>query len=139
MANSNPQQFGGYLQDGIDEESDDEESLASLETDDGQDHAPKRILTQIKDKNHFIWYLVKWEDCPVIRSSWESADLFESCPQILETWSKEYELQQEGKSTPFDLVAFDKAVHEAEVARSDRRVLRRFRRNLQRVLSIVAT
>jgi hypothetical protein len=140
MATHNPQHFVGLVQDDIYEDSgNDEESLASLETDDGQDHLPERILAQLEGKNGFTWYLVKWHDCPVIRSSWESADLFEIYPWILETWFKEYKLQEAGKSPRLDLIAFDKAVEKEEVARSDRRVLRRLRRKLKRVLSIIAT
>jgi hypothetical protein len=139
MANPNPQHFVGYVQDDIYENSGDDESLASLETDDGQDHFPERILAQVKGKNGFVWYLVKWQDCPVIRSSWEGVHQFDSCPRILDTWFKEHLLQETGKSTPLDLVAFDKAVREEEAARSRRRVLRRVRRKLKRVLSIVAT
>ena len=137
MANHNPQHFVGYVQDDIYEESGDESSRASLETDDGLYHSPERILAQTKGKNGFIWYLVKWCDCSLIRSSWEGEDTFNSCPQLLETWHKQQELQLLGKATPFDLLAFDKAVHDEEVAQSQRRALRRFRRKIKRVLSIV--
>jgi hypothetical protein len=139
MADNNPQQFVEYLEDDIYEEPSDEESLASLETDDGQDHPPERILAQLKGKTGPNWYLVKWKDCPVIRSSWESADLFESCPWILDAWLIERQRQAEGLTQPLDLVAFDKAVFDAEVAHTRRRILRRLRRRFNRVLSIVAT
>jgi hypothetical protein len=139
MATHDAQHFIAYVQDDIYEESGDNESLASLETDDGLLHSAERILAQLEGKNGLIWYLVKWHDCPVIRSSWEGADQFNSVPWLLEAWFKEHELQEAGKSPRLDLIAFDKAVEEEEVARSERRVLRRLRRKLKRVLSIVAT
>lgn len=138
MAITNPQQFLEYLGDDLQEEFSDDESLASLETDDGQDHPPERILAQVTGKNNFIWYLVKWQDCPVIRSSWEGKELFSSCPWVLDAWFVEQQRQAEGLSKPLDKRAFDKAVFDAEVATQRRRVLRRFKRRFNRVLSIVA-
>ncbi|CAG8959981.1 hypothetical protein HYFRA_00012698 [Hymenoscyphus fraxineus] len=98
-----------YLEDDIYEDQTDDESLASLETDDGQDHPPEKILAQSIGKNGFIWYLVKWQDCPVIRSSWEGIDLFSSCPGILDAWKVEQKRQADGLSKPLDLAAFQRA------------------------------
>lgn len=144
MANHNHQQppvpEPEYLEDDIyADQSDDDESLASLETDDGQDHPPEKVLAQITGKNGFHWYLVKWQDCPVIRSSWEGEGLFRNHPGVLEAWEVERKRQVEGLSKPLDLAAFDQAVVDAELAHSQRRVLRRLRRKFNRVLSIVAT
>jgi hypothetical protein len=119
---------------------DDRESLASIETDDGQDHPPEKILAEITShlNGGIIWYLVQWKDCPVIRSSWESADTFDSCKWILEDWEKEKEKQEKGESTPLDIAAFNKKVLEVELAARQRRLLRRLKRSVNRVLSIVS-
>ncbi|KAF8855548.1 hypothetical protein BDZ45DRAFT_595426 [Acephala macrosclerotiorum] len=116
---------------------DDNESLASLETDDGQDHPPEKILAQLTSKNGFVWYLVKWRDCPVLRSSWEGEALFRSCPGIFDEWQIERKKQAEGKSKPLDIEAFNKAVLDLETAERQRRILRRLKRKVNRVLSIV--
>lgn len=139
----NPPEFLEYLGADVFQEfsSDDDSaaSIASLETDDGQDHPPERILAQVKAKNDFIWYLVKWQDCPVLRSSWEGRELFSDCPWILDAWFVEQQRQVEGLSKPLDLRAFNKAVFNAEAASQRRRILRRLKRRFNRVLSIVAT
>jgi hypothetical protein len=116
---------------------DDNESLASLETDDGQDHPPEKVLAQLTSKNGFVWYLVKWQDCPILRSSWEGEGLFTSCPEIFEKWQIERKDQAEGKSEPLDIAAFNKAVLELEKAERKKRILRRLKRKVNRVLSIV--
>ncbi|KAF4632637.1 hypothetical protein G7Y89_g5483 [Cudoniella acicularis] len=146
MATNNTHEFleslENYLENDLHdpyEDFSDDESLASLETDDGQDHPPERILAQVKGKNGFIWYLVKWQDCPVIRSSWEGKDLFANYPWILDTWYIEVQKQAEGLSKPLDLASFDKAVFDAEIAHTRRRVLRRLKRRFSRVRSIIAT
>ena len=139
MGTTNPQQVLEYLGDDLYEEFSDEESIASLDTDDGQDHPPERILAQVKAKNNFIWYLVKWQDCPVIRSSWEGRDLFSNCPWVLDSWCVEQQRQAEGLSKAIDLRSFNRAVFDAEAASQRRRVLRRLKRRFNRVLSIVAT
>ncbi|QSZ33975.1 hypothetical protein DSL72_005555 [Monilinia vaccinii-corymbosi] len=91
------------------EDSDSEESLASLESDFEEETPPEKILTEIVGKNSRIWYLVKWKDCPLLRSSWEGEACFESYPWILEQWSVDKQSQKEGKSQPFDVQGFDQA------------------------------
>ncbi|TVY89994.1 Nucleotide exchange factor [Lachnellula willkommii] len=132
MGTTNPQQILEHLGDDLDEEFSDDESIASLDTDDGQDHPPERILAQVEAKNNFIWYLVKWQDCPVIRSSWEGRALFDNCPWILDSWCVEQQRQAEGLSKALDLRAFNKAVFDAEAASQQRRVLRRLKRKFTR-------
>src|ERR1039457_3152382 len=93
------------------EDDEDAESLASLETDDGENHPPEKIIAQIFGKNSgHIWYLVKWKDCHVLRSSWEGTEFTESFPSLLADWKVEKRRQIEGKSTPLDIGAFNKAV-----------------------------
>lgn len=139
MATSNnPQTFQYWDIDDSDDFEDDNESLASLETDDGQDHSPEKILAQTTSKTGFVWYLVKWQDCPVLRSSWEGEELFAGCPKVLDEWQIERKSQAEGKSEPLDIAAFNKAVLEVETAERKKRILRRLKRKVNRVLSIVS-
>jgi hypothetical protein len=139
MANTNSQAYLQFLEDNSDAElEDDTESLASLETDDGEDHPPEKILAEIASKNGFVWYLVKWKDCPFLRSSWEGREIFENSPWILDAWLVEKQNQIDGKSQPLDIGAFNRAVLDIEVAESQRRTLRRLKRKVNRVLSIVA-
>ena len=130
-----PSQDPNYLDDS---DFDDRESLASIETDDGEDHPPEKILAEITSKNGFTWYLVQWKDCPVIRSSWEGKETFDTVQWLLEDWAKEKEKQERGESTPLDVASFNKKVLEVELAERQRRVLRRLRRRVNRVLSIVS-
>lgn len=140
MATTNQPAYLQFLEDHSDAELEgDNESLASLETDDGEDHHPEKILTELNAKNGFVWYLVKWQDCPVLRSSWEGEEVFLTRPWILAKWLKEKQKQLEGKSTPLDLAAFNKAVQGVEEAKRQRRILRRLKRQVNRVLSIVTT
>lgn len=135
--NAQPVQFWD-IDDSDFDSGDDNESLASLETDDGQDHPPEKILAQLTSKNGFVWYLVKWQDCPVLRSSWEGKEIVTDCPELFETWQIEKKNQAEGKSQPLDIAAFNKAVLELETAERKKRILRRLKRKVTRVLSIVS-
>jgi hypothetical protein len=139
MASDNTLIYLQYLEAHDEDLQDDNESLASLETDDGEDHPPEKIIAEIEAKNGNIWYLVKWKDCPVLRSSWEGRELFNDCPEIWDAWLIEKQKQADGKSKPIDIAAFNKAVLDLEVAESQRRTLRRLRRKAKRVLSSVET
>ena len=134
-----------YLGNDFDFDSDsDQDSVASLETDDGQDHKPEKILAQQdlklnrpKDDTVSSWYLVQWEDCPILRSSWESGDLFTTYPNLLDDWNLEKQKQAEGKAEALDIKAFELAVQDLEIAERSRRVLRRFKRKLARMISTI--
>jgi len=52
----------------------DTESIISLITDDGEDHLPERIVAEYTRIGSLTWYLVKWENCPLLRSSWENIE-----------------------------------------------------------------
>ena len=138
MATTNPPAQVYYLDNDSDSDYNDADSVASIETDDGVDHPPEKILAQFVSKNGFVWFLVKWQDCPLLRSSWEGSAIFESRPKLLEEWLVEKQKQQEGKSKPLDIAAFNKAVLDVEVAEKQRRTLRRLKRRVNRVLSLVA-
>ncbi|PMD41706.1 hypothetical protein L207DRAFT_425771 [Hyaloscypha variabilis F] len=120
-------------------QADDRESIASLETDDGEDHPPEKIIAETTTKSGHTWYLVTWKDCPVIRSSWEGKELFDDCPEVWDAWLVEKQQQAEGKSKPLDIEAFNKAVRDLEVTETQRRVLRRLRREVRLALSTLET
>ncbi len=137
MAAENPEDTETFTD--LEYEETDAESLASLETDDGENHPPEKILGQwVHNSSGTVWFLVKWLDCPLIRSSWEKKDYIESdFPRLLDAWKIEQQRQAEGKSKSLDIDSFNQAVLEYENAERQRRSLRRLRRITQRVLSIV--
>lgn len=133
MASSNQ-----YLVDNSPDEPEDSDSVASNDTDDGQTHLPEKVLASqhIKHNNQeSIWYLVKWENCPVLRSSWERGDLFKTNPQLLEDWEIEQQRRVIGESK-FDLGAFNQAVTDLDKAYARRRQLRRLKKDVSRLLTI---
>lgn len=117
--------------------SDDAESIASNETDDGQFHFPEKILSENTGKDGTVWYLVKWKDCSILRSSWEGYISPELYPQIFADWEAEKQKQLRGESKPVDLAALDRAAEATEEAERRRRTLRRLKRHVRRILSIV--
>jgi hypothetical protein len=117
--------------------SDDAESLASNETDDGQRHPPEKILAELHSTNGFWYYLVKWKGCPVIRSSWEIRINPRTFPPLFADWEAEKQKQERGESKPLDLIAFTTAVVQVEEAERHRRTLRRLKRKINRVLQII--
>ncbi|TAQ83349.1 hypothetical protein B7494_g8327 [Chlorociboria aeruginascens] len=100
--------FGGLLFDSDDysDESDD-----SLEEDLDFEYPPEKIIAEFT-KNKQTWYLVKWEGCPVLRSSWEGIEIFNGYEGLLREWEVEKQKQKEGKSTPLDIPTFNKEVTE---------------------------
>jgi hypothetical protein len=120
----------------VENDSDDTESLASIDTDDGQDHPPEKILAA-QSHNGFTWYLVKWQDCPIIRSSWEGISALTDFAFLFEEWEIEKTKQRNGISKPLDIVSFNTAVLEVELLERQRRNLRRLKRVVRRAISIV--
>ncbi|KAL3417568.1 chromo domain-containing protein [Phlyctema vagabunda] len=130
-------------QDWLDEVDDldydqDNESLASLEDDEHeQEHPPEAVIAELTGKNGIIWYLIKWQDCPFLRSSWEGSSIFSESPGLLDQWEEEKRRQAEGKSKPFDIAAFNQAVFHVERAERQRRMLRRLKRRIKNILDVV--
>lgn len=122
----------------------DAESIASLASS-NTERSVEGILAEAnhKSKNDdpdcHRFYLVKWTDSPVLRSSWEHASFLVDYQDVLQEWQAEKKRQQEGKSVPFDCEAFNKSIEEQEFRDRARRRLRRFKRHIQRILSIVET
>ena len=117
--------------------SDDSESLASLETDDGQDHPPETILAERLHQRGFVWYLVKWKDCSVLRSSWERVHSFADCKWLLLEWEVRKEQEESGVKPKFDLDKFRKGIRDLERKERSRRLLRRLKRRIVRVKAII--
>jgi hypothetical protein len=118
------------------EVDDDSDSLSSLDSD-GSDYPIERILAEFKGKNGHTWFLVKWQYCPLVRSSWECSTIFFETPWILDQWKVEKQLQAEGKSEPLDIAAFNKVVNDVEVAERQRRRLKSFRKQAQSILRAI--
>lgn len=121
----------------------DTDSIFSIITDDGEEHLPEKILAEYTRIGSLTWYLVKWKDSPLLRSSWEniqSVQIYTTvAPEILENWKEEKKRQAEGKTKPLNLEAFLQAVEDLENAQRERRKLRRFKNKINRILSAVNT
>lgn len=138
MATTDPPQTPYHVVEIDDHEfSGDEESDASNETDDGFLHAPEKILGEDYWNAEAKYYLVKWKDCAIVRSSWEEYNSLLKYPQLLADWKVEKEKQLRGESVPFDFRSFNRLRFELEEAGRRKRTLRRLKRHIQRVLSIV--
>lgn len=122
----------GYLSSSSDEDDD-----VSLATDDGQEHPPEKILAEYPGKLGFIWYLVKWKDCPVLRSSWEAESIFRYKYWLYTDWTEEKNRQRKGESKAFDIEEFNTRVLEVEEKERQKRRLRRLKRKIERVVEIV--
>jgi hypothetical protein len=117
-------------------DDDDTDSLASAESE-NVEYPVERILAEFVGKNGHVWFLVKWLHCPLVRSSWECGAIFFEIPWVLDEWKVEKQRQAEGKSQPFDIAAFNKAVLDVEVAERQQRRLRSFRKQAQNILKAV--
>lgn len=111
--------------------------MNSLETDDGEDHLPEKIIAEFESTPGVIWYLVKWENCPLLRSSWEGPGAIHGYLNLSKNWEIEKQRQKEGTTKPLDISAFNKAVERVEEAERAKRQLRRLKHKFNRVLWIV--
>jgi hypothetical protein len=118
------------------EVDDDTDSQASTESEDVE-YPVERIIAEFTGKNGHVWFLVKWLNCPLVRSSWECGAIFFDIPWVLDEWKIEKQKQAEGKSQPLDILAFNKAVLEVDIAERQRRRLRSFRKQAQSILKAV--
>lgn len=133
MANANIDEIYDFFEDDDDSSSDESDESET-------EHLVECILAEFAGKNGHIWYLVKWQDCPIIRSSWECGVIFKDFPWIFKEWEIERQKQAEGKSQPLDIIAFNKAVLKVEIAERNRRRLKQMQRHAQSILErITAT
>jgi hypothetical protein len=124
-------------------ESEDAESIASLASSNAEERSIERVLAETnhdcrsKDPDSHRFYLIKWTNSSVLRSSWEHVSFLKDRPDIVEEWEAEKKRQAEGKSPAFDYEEFNRRVDEQECRERARRRLRRFKRHMQHILSIV--
>jgi hypothetical protein len=81
---------------------------------------------------------VKWQRCPLLRSSWESESIFKDTPWVYDEWLVEKQKQEEGKSKPFDLDEHEARLKELEQAEKLNRHFRRLRRRYASLRDFVA-
>lgn len=120
----------------FDDDEGDAESIASLESD-HIDYPVERVIAEYTADNGHKWFLCKWENSPLVRSSWECSAIFEGNTKLLSDWKLEKKNQEEGKSKPFDIVEFNRTLDEIEAAERQRRTVRRLRRQVKGVLTAV--
>jgi hypothetical protein len=118
-------------------EDSDSDSLNSLETDDGEEHLPEKIIAEVETSPGTFWYLVKWENCPLLRSSWEGPGAIHGYASLSKNWEAEKQRQKEGKTKPLDISAFSREVERVEDLERTKRKLRRLKRKFKRVLRLV--
>ncbi|TQS35202.1 hypothetical protein Golomagni_04384 [Golovinomyces magnicellulatus] len=104
------------------ESEEDLESLASLDTDDGNDHPPEKIIADRIDQAGYFTYLVKWKDCSILRSSWEGLGFCSSYPELYNKWRLEKERINRGEAKAFDLQDFNRRAFEVEIKERLRRI-----------------
>jgi hypothetical protein len=120
-----------------DTSSEDSASVLSNETDDGAGHPPEKILAEYPGKLGLTWYLVKWKDCAILRSSWENDSIFRYRNWLYRDWIEEKEAQKRGQSSKLDIDRFNRRVEEVEKKEKQRRRLRRLKRKVEKVVEIV--
>lgn len=135
MAANNAVQIPDFDYFEVDDDSDSQNSTESEDVDVG--YPVERIIAEFVGKNGHVWFLVKWQNCPLVRSSWECGAIFFNIPWVLDEWKVEKQKQAEGKSQPLDIAAFNKAVLDVEVAERQRRRLRSFRKQAQSILNAI--
>jgi hypothetical protein len=123
----------GYFE----EYDDDVESVRSEPTESDTEPSIERIIAEFKATNGHVWYLVKWVDCPVYQSSWECALFFSSVPWVWDEWLREKQRQQEGKSEPFDIAAFNKLVLNIELCERQKIRLQHLKSQAQNLLGFI--
>ncbi|KAI9680332.1 MAG: hypothetical protein M1829_001218 [Trizodia sp. TS-e1964] len=110
-----------------DESDDDSVSLNSTELSEVQEEYPvERILAERTNGSKQA-YLVKWENYPINRSTWEPIESFTN-PGILDQWKESKLLQAHGLENAFDVDAFEQSL--LRLARSTAR--RKARRKVKR-------
>lgn len=105
--------------------------FTSEDSDDGD--LPVECIIAEYTKKANTWYLTKWQGSPLLQSSWESASRFSKDPGILKAWAAKKESIAEGKSLAVDLELFSQKVWRLEHALRERRRLRTFREQVQKV------
>lgn len=114
----------------------DAESLASIESI-PQSNRPviEKILADVSDSSGDpFWYLVKWQQSPLLNSSWETDSFFKDHPGVLDEWLREKQRIKEGQSKAFNITAFHSLLRELEAAQRGKRQIRRFKRQVGKAL-----
>jgi hypothetical protein len=110
-----------------DSDSIDLESTEASEADEGKDYVVECILAEDKDVEGKMFYLLKWEDYPLLRSTWEPAENIKD-QSTFDEWESQKERIEKGLAKPFDVVRFREELDEEEEAK----VLRQKRRERKR-------
>lgn len=108
---------------------DDSIGLTSTEeSDPDKEYLVRDILDELWDEDlQKPMYLVRWEDYPLHRATWEPAENFGS-NLMIDEWRRRHALIKQGKEEPFDLEGFyeleEKARHDRD-ERKERRCAKR--------------
>lgn len=110
----------------VDDDIDNISLASTAESDQQEEYEVETILTELEFDDG-VKYLVKWENYPIERSTWEPRESF--CDeQTLIDWRRKKQAIAEGKLEEFDLAAWEDRVEALEIAREERKRRRREKR-----------
>lgn len=118
------------------------QSLAELQEDADTDEpfAVERILAE-RQRQGQVEYLIKWENFPLLRSTWEFQEALVGIglisKSLIDLWKIEKFQQKQGTKAPFDVDAFHRALKEIQELEKGRRNLRRWKRQLKGVVQAI--
>lgn len=121
-----------------DSDSIDLESTEESEVDEGKDYVVECILAEDEDVEGKMFYLLKWEDYPYLRSTWEPAENIKG-QSTFDEWEAQKERIEKGLAKPFDVDKFKEELdqeEEAKALRHKRRERKRKRMGLPRSSSV---
>ncbi|KAL8834653.1 MAG: hypothetical protein Q9170_003655 [Blastenia crenularia] len=118
------------FENGSSESSDDDTiSLTSTVASEQQsEYTLEAVLAEIVDVDGITWYLVKWENYPDLRCTWEVEEHFQH-EQTLIDWTEQKMQISRGLVEPFDVTDWEKRTDEFKAATIKRKALRRKKKN----------
>ena len=93
------------------------------------------ILAEAVDDKNAPLYLVKWEDYPLHRATWEPANMF-TTDVPLQDWANKKKRVTQGLETDFEVEEFQKSVDEEKDRRDERRLRRSDKQTARRSCSV---
>ncbi|KAI9762995.1 MAG: hypothetical protein M4579_000058 [Chaenotheca gracillima] len=114
--------------------SDDEDSISLTSTapsEEREEYPLEEVLAESTTAEDVPLYLVKWQDYPISRSTWEPVRSFVDGTTLKE-WEEKKQRIENGEEEPFDLDAFDAELEALEQETNDRKTRRAAKRKRMR-------
>jgi hypothetical protein len=116
-----------FSEEGSDAHSIDLNSTEESEVDEGKDYIVESILAEDQDVDGKLFYLLKWEGYPFLKSTWEPAENIKG-RAIFDEWEAQKERIVKGYAKEFDIEKFYQDLdleNEAKALRHGRRIRKR--------------